>query len=78
MRRTRPAASARSIELDHGVVPELKRIGEVADDGGVVAPMAADGEEELVLRRRGAGAACGLLREALEDPQRVAEPRQRW
>ena len=58
-------------QLDHRVVPELKRIGDVADDGRSITPMAADREEQLVLRGRGAGAACGILREALEDPQRV-------
>ena len=63
-------------ELDDGVVPELKRFGQVADDRRSAAVVPADREQELVLRRRDARAAGRLLGEALEDSERVAEARR--
>ena len=53
-------------ELDHGVVSQLERICQIADDRPRASAVPAYGQQELMLRGREARVTRGLFREALE------------
>jgi hypothetical protein len=64
-------------ELDDGVMFELERGGQIADDGGFIAVTSPERQEELVLCGRDAGVARRLFREPLEHAQRMTEAGER-
>ncbi len=64
-------------ELDHGVVPQLERFRQIADDGSRASAVPAYGQQELMLRGRDARVTRGLFRESLEHTQRMTKARER-
>ena len=64
-------------ELDRRVVAELQQLGHVGERRGRAVGVAPHGQEQLVLGGVSAGGAGGVLGEAQEHAQRVAEPGQR-
>jgi len=63
-------------ERDHGVVPVLKKFGQIRHGGPSGPGEARDAEHELVLQRRDARGACGALAEPQESSQTKPKLRQ--
>ena len=63
-------------ELHRAVVTQEQMVGDVADGRAERVVVAADGEEQLVLRRREPGFACLALAPAEEAAQAVTEVEQ--